>query len=47
MAQRIRKERLTKVEFQRLGGLSHPDLWRTQSKGGAWRYFRTLDNRTP
>lgn len=46
MAQRIRKERLSKAEFRTLGGLHNPDLWRTQNKGGAWRYWRTLDNRT-
>lgn len=45
MAQRIRKERLTKVQYQALGGQANGDLWRTQSKGGAWRYWRTLDNR--
>jgi hypothetical protein len=44
MCQRIRKEGLTKAEFRKLGGLSNPDLFRTQSKGGAWRYWRTLDN---
>jgi hypothetical protein len=44
MCQRIRKEGLSKAEFRKLGGLSNPDLFRTQSKGGAWRYWRTLDN---
>lgn len=47
MAQRIRKERLSKAEFHKLGGLANGNLWRTQSKGGAWRYWRTLDNERP
>lgn len=42
--QRERKERITKVEFYRLGGFSNSDLFRKQSRGGAWRYYRTLDN---
>ncbi len=45
MAQRERKERISKEEFNRLGGLSNGDLFRVQKKGGAWRYFRSLDNR--
>lgn len=44
MAQRHRKEGLTKAEWRKLGDLANPDLFRVQSKGGAWRYFRTLDN---
>ena len=45
MAQKHRKKRLTKAEWQALGGLANGDLYRKQSKGGAWRYFLTLDNR--
>lgn len=44
MAQRIRKEGLTKREWQALGGLRNSDLFRTQTRGGAWRYWRVLDN---
>lgn len=43
--QKHRKKRLTKAEWQALGGLANGDLYRKQSKGGAWRYFLTLDNR--
>lgn len=42
--QRERKERITKVEFYELGGFKNSDLFRRQSRGGAWRYCRTLDN---
>lgn len=43
--QRERKERITKVEWYNLGGFANSDLFRRQSRGGAWRYYRTLDNR--
>lgn len=42
MAQRERKERLTKEQWYSLGGLAVPGLFRKQSKGGAWRYYRSL-----
>lgn len=45
MAQKHRKQSLTKAEYRALGGMANPDLYRVQTKGGAWRYFRTLDNR--
>lgn len=45
MAQRERKERITKKEFYDLGGFANSGLFRKQSRGGAWRYYRTLDNR--
>ncbi len=37
--QEIRKERITKEEFHRLGGFKNGKLFRMQSKGGAWRYY--------
>lgn len=43
MAQRTRKERLTKAEWYAAGGLATPGLFRKQSKGGAWHYFRSLE----
>ena len=43
--QRERKERITEVEWYNRGGFANPDLFRKQSRGGAWRYYRTLDNR--
>lgn len=45
MAQRERKERITKKEFYDLGGFANSGLFRKQSRGGAWCYYRTLDNR--
>lgn len=44
MAQRERKERITKKEWYALGGFANGDLFRKQSRGGAWRYYRALDN---
>lgn len=44
MAQKIRKERITKEEWYDLGGFANSDLFRIQSRG-AWRYYRVLDNR--
>lgn len=44
MAQRERKERITKKEWYALGGFANRDLFRKQSRGGAWRYYRVLDN---
>lgn len=45
MAQRERKERITKREFYDLGGFANSKLFRKQSRDGAWRYYRALDNR--
>ena len=42
--QRERKERITKKEWYDRGGFANPALFRKQSRGGAWRYYRTLDN---
>lgn len=42
MAKRERYERLTKAQWYTLGGLAKPGLFRKQSKGGAWRYYRSL-----
>lgn len=39
MAQRERKERITKEEFHSRGGFDNPQLFRLQSRGGAWRYY--------
>lgn len=44
MPQAIRKERITKKEWYRLGGFANSNLFRKQSRGGAWRYYRVLDN---
>lgn len=43
MAQRTRKERLSKAEWYELGGFANSALFRKQSKGGAWHYFRSLE----
>jgi hypothetical protein len=43
MSQKIRKERITKVDFYARGGFSNPSLFRLQSRGGAWRYYVNLD----
>lgn len=43
MAQSIRKERITKIERYNLGGFENSALFRRQSRGGAWRYYRALD----
>lgn len=43
MAQKIRKERITKVEFYRRGGFANSKLFRQQSRGGAWRYYINLE----
>lgn len=43
MSQKIRKKRITKVEFYRLGGFANSALFRLQSRGGAWRYYVNLD----
>lgn len=45
MAQRERKQRISKEEWRALGGLTNSDLFRVQKKGGAWKYYRALDNR--
>lgn len=44
MKQKIKKERITKVEFHALGGFDNPQLFRLQSRGGAWRYYRRISN---
>jgi hypothetical protein len=43
MCQKVRKERITKVEFHELGGGGNPVLFKQQTRGGAWRYYRRLD----
>ncbi len=43
MAQKIRKERITKEEFYRRGGFSNPILFRLQTRGGSWRYYVNLE----
>jgi hypothetical protein len=43
MAQKTRKERITKKEFYDLGGFANSALFRLQSRGGAWRYYRNLE----
>lgn len=43
MMQRERKERITKAEWYELGGFANSKLFRKQSRGGAWRYYRLLD----
>lgn len=44
MAQATRKERITKKEWYALGGFETSGLFRKQSRGGAWRYYRSLEN---
>lgn len=44
MAQRERKERISKREWYDLGGFANSSLFRRQKKGGAWQYFRMLDH---
>lgn len=41
--QRERKERITNAEWYELGGFANSKLFRKQSRGGAWRYYRLLD----
>lgn len=43
MAQKLRKERITKAEFYARGGFANSALFRLQSRGGAWRYYVNLD----
>lgn len=43
MSQKIRKERITKIEFHKRGGMKNPALFRSQTRGGAWRYYVNLD----
>jgi hypothetical protein len=43
MCQKIRKERITKVEWYNRGGFANSALFRKQSRGGAWRYYVNLD----
>lgn len=43
MAQKIRKQRITKAEWYDLGGFANSALFRLQSRGGAWRYYINLD----
>jgi len=44
MAQKTRKQRIDKAEYNRLGGMKNPALFREQKRGGAWRYFISLDH---
>lgn len=44
MAQKTRKERITKDEWHKRGGFKNPALFRLQSRGGAWRYYVSLDH---
>lgn len=37
--------RITKKQWQRLGGLRNGDLYRVQAPSGAWRYYQILDSR--
>lgn len=46
MKQQVKKERITKVEFHRLGGFGNPILFRLQSRGGAWRYYQRINQET-
>jgi len=41
--QRERKERITKAEWYELGGFANSKLFRKQSRGGAWLYYRLLN----
>lgn len=43
MTQKLRKKRITKVEWYDLGGFANSALFRQQSHGGAWRYYINLD----
>lgn len=43
MAQRERKKRITKAEWYNRGGFANSTLFRKQSRGGAWRYYVSLD----
>lgn len=43
MAQRIRKERITKAEWYNRGGFANSALFRQQSRGGAWRYYVDIE----
>lgn len=45
--QRERKERITKREWYELGGFANSSLFRKQSRGGAWRYYRMIDSEKP
>lgn len=47
MCQKIRKERITKREWYDAGGFENSSLFRQQSRGGAWRYYRNLDRVQP
>lgn len=44
MAQKTRKQRITKAEYKRLGGMANPALFREQKKGGAWKFYVSLDH---
>lgn len=45
--QRERKERITKREWYDAGGFANSSLFRKQSRGGAWRYYRMIDSAKP
>lgn len=38
----VRKERITKAEFHAAGGFDNEELFRLQTRGGAWRYYRKV-----
>lgn len=44
--QKERKKHITKKEFYALGGFANSELFRKQSRGGAWRYYKSLDHST-
>jgi hypothetical protein len=43
MAQKVRKERITKKEFYDRGGFANSSLFRLQTRGGSWRYYINLE----
>jgi hypothetical protein len=43
VAQKTRKQRITKVEWYERGAFANSSLFRQQSRGGAWRYYVNLD----
>jgi len=42
MAQKVRKERITKKEFYDRGGFANSNLFRLQTRGGSWRYYTRM-----
>jgi hypothetical protein len=47
MAQRERKQTLTKREYMSLGGPLNSRLFRKQKKGGAWKFYMLLGDDAP